>query len=434
MNPDLIVIGGGSAGIEAALTGARLGAETILIHQGSLGGRATHGSLLPSKVWLHEAYAGRDVSEILARIKTVQEYWIAAQREMLASAGVEIIQQRARITANQEVELLGDERKLCARAIILASGSEPRFPPSLKPDAKRVIAPRLLTRLDWLPKRVVVIGGGPTGTEMAYLFNVLGADVIWIPGKTGILPDFPTTAVSRLEKILMERGVRVVPAVNAPDIKRAEDQATVITDEGSRYAADLVFVAIGRAPDLNNQGLESLNLGADVKPDNYGLVRSGLYLVGDVAGKPFLANRAQAMAHIAVRHALGFPAAPLNLDTLVHAVYSQPEIAWVGDLRAGKLHSIELPLKLVLKAQLDDPAGSFCLYWDEQQRIRGGWILGQNTADALAPLSTAIAAGLVLGDLARSWPANPTLGEILPMAARAALDRAHARPRDDRKS
>jgi pyruvate/2-oxoglutarate dehydrogenase complex dihydrolipoamide dehydrogenase (E3) component len=422
MDKSLIVIGAGPAGIEASLTAARCGARVTLIHEGPLGGRSTHGSLLPSKVWLAAARPGATPAKILERLGKVKSAWVATQQRLLTGAGVECVQGRARITGAGVVEIDGQSDSLQADAVILASGSEPTFPPALKPDGKRVIAPRLLAKLDWLPPRVVVIGGGPTGCEAVHLFNALGAAVTWLPGRPGTLAGFARPAVQILCASFAQRGVEILADADAVDIERGEDQACVVTDTDSRIEAELVFVATGRRADLDGQGLDSLGLDLPPATDTFGYAAQNLYLVGDAAGGPFLANRALAQARIATRHALDLPCAGYTAEAVVHAVYSQPEVAQVGCVEGDGIRSLELPLDTALKAYLRSPDGRFSLSWDAEQRITGGWIVGVHAADALAPVAAAIAAQATLEQLAASWPANPTLGELAPMVARLAVD------------
>lgn len=422
MEKFLSIIGAGPAGIEAALTAARCGAQVTLAHEGPLGGRSTHGSLVPSKVWLGEAQPGIAPATVLARLDSVKVSWAAAQARLLEEAGVRCVQGRARITGPGRVEVAGGHGTITADAIMLASGSEPTFTPALKPDGKRVIAPRLLARLDWLPRHAVIIGGGPTGCETAYLFNQLGVAVTWLPGRPGLLTGFARDAAQALATALVGRGVRMVPDVDAVDIDRGEAGATVIADTAARFECDLIFVATGRAADLADQGLESLGLRLPPVVDGYCRAAPGLYLVGDAAGAPFLANRALAQARIAARHALGRSTPAYRPDTVVHAVYTQPEVAQVGRIEDPGLQRLEVPLDIALKPHLQHPEGRFVLAWDVDKRITGGWVLGTHGADALAPLAAAIAAGATLADLAEAWPANPTVGEIAPMVARMAVD------------
>jgi len=422
MDKSLIVIGAGPAGIEAALTAARCGAQVTLTHEGPLGGRSTHSSLVPSKVWLGEAQPGIAPAAVLARMDAVKDSWVGAQTRLLEEAGVGCVRGRARITGAGRAEVAGRGGTLTADAIILASGSEPIFTPALKPDGKRVIAPRLLTRLDWLPQHAVVIGGGPTGCEMAYLFNRLGVAVTWLPGRPGLLAGFARDAARGLAASLAERGVQMVADVDAVAIERREVGATVIADSGARFECELVFVATGRGADLAEQGLESLGLNLPPAVDGYGRAKAGLYLVGDAAGGPFLANRALAQARIAARHALGLPTPAYRPDTVVHAVYTQPEVAQVGRIEDAGLQRLEVPLDIVLKPHLQHPGGQFVPAWDADKHVTGGGVLGPHAADALAPVAAAIAAGATLADLAQVWPANPTVGEIAPMAARMAVD------------
>ncbi len=424
MGKSLIVIGAGPAGIEAALTAARCGATVTLIHEGPLGGRSTHGSLLPSKVWLAEARPGVTPAAILERLNAVKAGWVGTQARLLAEAGVNCVQGRARLAGAGVVEIDGQARSLEAGAVILSSGSEPTFAPALKPDGKRVIAPRLLSKLDWLPQRVVVIGGGATGCESVHLFNALGAGVTWLPGRSGVLAEFARGAADGLSAAMAARGVNIVADVYADDIERGEDTATVVAESGERFEAELVFVATGRRADLDGQGLDALGLDLPPALDGYGRAGHGLYLIGDAAGEPFLANRALAQARIAARHALELPCTPYDPDTVVHAVYSQPEVAQVGRVAGNDLRCLDIPLDTALKAHLQDPVGRFALSWDAEGRVAGGWVLGTHASDALAPVATAIASGATLTQLAATWPANPTLGEIASQAARMAVDAA----------
>ena len=268
----------------------------------------------------------------------------------------------------------------------------------------------------------MIIGGGPTGCETAYLLNQLGAAVTWLPGRPGLLTGFVREAAQGLAAALAERGVQMVPDADAVDIERGEAGATVIADSGARFECELVFVATGRGADLKQQGLERLGLSLPPAVDGYGCAAAGLYLVGDAAGGPFLANRALAQARIAARHALGLPTAPYRPDTVIHAVYTQPEVAQVGRIEDPGLHWLGVPLDIALRPHLQHPEGRFVLAWNVDKRITGGWVLGTHAADALAPVAAAIAAGAALTDLAQAWPANPTVGEIAPMVARMALD------------
>ncbi|APZ44229.1 FAD-dependent oxidoreductase [Acidihalobacter ferrooxydans] len=421
MEKSLIVIGAGPAGIEAALTAARAAARVTLIHEGPLGGRSTYGSLLPSKVWLNAARPDIAPAAVQQRLQHVTAAWVDVQTRLLDDAGVTRVQGRARIAGPGMVEVDGQSKPLGADAVILASGSEPTFKAELKPDGKHVIAPRLLGKLGSLPKRVVVIGGGATGCETAYLFNTLGSAVTWLPGRSGVLAEFPRGAADTLSAALAARGVNIVGGVYATNIERSEPSATVVSDAGEQYEADLVFVATGRRADLAAQGLDALGLDLPPTLDPYGQAAPGLYLIGDATGEPFLANRALAQAYIAARHALGLPVAPYNPDTLVHAVYSQPEVAQVGRVDGAGIRCQEVPLDLALKAHLQDPAGRFALCWDTAGHITGGWVAGAHAADTLAPVVTAIATGGTLEQLGATWPANPTLGELASIAARTAL-------------
>lgn len=422
MNISVIVIGAGPAGIEAATTAALCGAHATLIDSGPPGGRATHGSLLPSKVWLGEARPGATPASILESVASVKQSWMAACRRRLDAAGVTCIQGRAQLVGPGRVMVEGSKQPLAAEVIVLACGSEPVFEPALKPDGKQVIAPRHLSMLQQLPRRMVVIGAGATGCEMVHLFNAMGVEVTWLTGTGDMLPGFVREAADMLAAAMAGRGVEIVPDARACDIERRRHEVVVIDHRGRRHAADQVFVATGRRADLDGQGLESLGLDSSAPVDAHGCIRPGLYWIGDAAGTPFLANRALAQARIAVRHALGLAVDPYAPNHVVQAVYSQPEVAQVGRVQGAGIQTQVIGLDQALKSHLLDPHGKFALCWDERGRITGGWVVGRHASEALAPVVTAIAAGANLAQLAAAYPANPTLGELAAMAARVAED------------
>jgi pyruvate/2-oxoglutarate dehydrogenase complex dihydrolipoamide dehydrogenase (E3) component len=435
-SPHVLVIGAGPAGLEAALTAAELGAQVVLVHDAPLGGRAYGGSLVPSKVWLAEAQIGAPPEDLLARIVAVQSSARATALRELDAAGVTRIAGRGRIARPRVVTVTsgdGAERTFDVDLVVLATGSEPTFPSHLKPDGTRVIAPRHLTALQSVPRRVAVLGGGATGAEAVELFLGRGARVTWVPGRARPLREFAPAAVDGLVQSFAERGVEILPGTRAATLARPEGAPLVLTTEnGGQVEADLVFVAVGRVADRTGQGLEAAGLPTDaalnVAPS--GAVTPWLYLVGDVAGEPFLANRAAAQARLAVRHALGVACereVTRALLPVVRAVYTRPELAQVGELEGPDLIVHEAPFDLVLRAHLDRPAGRFALAADQEGRVRGAWAVGRHASETLAPVAAALALDGTVAGLAATWPASPTLGELAPVVARRMLARGAGR-------
>ena len=439
----IIVLGGGPVGIEAALTAAHAGAKVTLISNAPIGGRAGWHSLLPSKVWLALAGAAGshaqipglletnprvDAGALLSHLRAVRQAWSDAQRQALLDAGVTIVAGTARFSARNQVKITQGEAEaatLNADAFIVASGSVPRFPPAMRPDGERILAPRFAAGLDPLPEEIIVIGGGATGSEFAYLFLALGARVTWLVGEEGILPTFHPDAGSLLAEIFSARGMAVHVGQNAVSAERDGERVTVTLADGSRHSAGHAFLAIGRRPDLDDLNLAAAGLSNGTLPPLDAYNRSPnprLYFVGDAAGGSLMVNKGQAQARIVAHHAVGRTTPPYNPASALFAIYTEPQVAQVGTVDGKGVAVVRLPTTAALKGRLlAEPAGFVQLtYEPESGLLLGGVAVGDHAADVLAPLALAIHHGMALSDLAPLYVAHPTLSELLFAAARAA--------------
>lgn len=444
----IVVIGGGPAGIEAAKAAATAGATVTLVSDGPIGGRAGWHSLLPSKVWLAAAdtagvvaereaigLAGSegaqpDAAAILVRLKAVKERWNEEQAKDLEKLGVEVVPGRACFTGPQSVVISDrdgeEQQRLEADRIIVATGSNPIFPQGLKPNGRQILAPRFASHLSELPATVVVIGAGATGCEFVYLFNRLGSEVTWIVDQFGVLPQFVPAAGALLKEALVARGVTVVEGEIAERIETDEERgATVVLSDGSEHRAKIAFVAIGRRPDLHSLDLEAAGLDAPigVVTDAYG--RSdvpAIYVVGDAAGAPMVANGASAQAWVAGRHAAGAAVIPYRPESTVAAIYTEPQVAQVGLLEGEGIATVEVPFSASLKARLLPEERGFLLLAYEQSsgRLTGAAAAGSHAADVLAPVAVALQMDATLADLETIYPAHPTLSELAFVAIREA--------------
>jgi dihydrolipoamide dehydrogenase len=446
MSKKIVILGGGPAGIEAARAAVSAGARVTLVTDSPVGGRSGWSSLLPSKVWLTTGDTFGLMSEaeklgltaeggkpnpgaVLARIKAVKETWNSRQLALLTTAGVEIITGVGAFTTGREVTVknsAGDEiAYLRSDAVIIAGGSVPVFPPALRPDGKRVIAPRMASNLDWLPQSVVVIGGGPTGTETVYLFNRLGAKVTWVVNPSGVLPHFAREAGQFVAEVFTRRGVQLVWNSTAERIDRAEDGVTVVLTDGAAYPAEMAFVAIGRAPDVSRLNLEvtgAMMNGNAPQVDALGRTSvPGIYAVGDVTGAPMLANRAMAQAWVAGKHAAGAEVTAFREETVIHAIYSEPQVAQVGRVEGNGLRQVRLEFADGLKQHLlSEGDGFVTLALNSARQVTGGVAVGPHAADVLAPVAVAIQMNATVDDLAPIFAAHPTLSELPFAAARLA--------------
>lgn len=448
MAKKIIIIGGGPAGVDAAEAAAKAGAQVTLVSNTPIGGRAGWASLLPSKVWLTTADSLALFSEadelgitglddlnlalptIIERIRTVKKSWNTQQKEKLAALGVQFVAGTARFEAADTIKVIHEEgeepKMLQADAFIVTTGSVPIFPPTMKPNGKTVIAPRFASALDTLPDSIVVVGGGATGSEFVYLFNRLGLEVTWIVDEFGVLPDFDPDAGRFIADTLVKRGVKLVSGQLASHIDEVDGGIEVVLADGSRHAAAMAFLAIGRKPDVAALNLEGAGLVLEkgtVAVDEYGRsAQPHIYLAGDVTGNPMIANKATAQAWVAGQHAAGQTPATFSPETVIGAIYTEPQVAQVGVLSGDNVKTSQVAYAASMKSHLlPESAGFVKLAYDaNDKRILGAVAVGQHAADVIAPAAVAIRAGLTTQEFGVLYGAHPTFSELAFAAARQA--------------
>lgn len=444
-----VILGGGPVAIEAAVMAARGGAEVVLVTEGEMGGRATWDSLLPSKVLLAAAGllrmaagAGRagvdcgtprlSIAAVMGTIRKLSLASAARFEERTRQAGVRTIRGVAsfagpglvRVDRQQERQEVPFDRAL------VATGSVPIFPLRLKPDGRRVLAPRFASHMEEVPSDIVIVGGGVTGTEFAHAFHALGAHVTIVTDEPTLLPRVDEDVSRELESRYRRAGIEVKLSSPCEEATLDGDRVRVRTRSGEDVEGSHAFIAIGRRPDLDRLGLEALGLRLDrgaIPADAYGETSSpGVFVAGDASGPPFTVNKGIAQARVAVARALGAAVQPFDPRLVVEAVYSHPEVARVGlcerDAReAGRrVRTARVDYRALLKAWLVGEAEGFAkLVVDaDTGAVLGATAVGGHASDALLPVATAIAGGLDAHRLASVSPAHPTVGEITIEAAR----------------
>jgi len=451
----LVIIGGGPAGIAAAAEAGRLGAQVTIIEGEHLGGRAVWHSLLPSKVWLaaadrlgsygHDALLGLhpavqriDFGALTARIAALSATTRDRHRAELDGLDVRVQHGAASLVDAHRVRVKdGDgERVLEADAVILATGSGPRLLPQVKPDGKRILAPRLMSHQTAIPGSTIVLGAGVTGAEYAYLFSQLGAAVTWVTDLPEILPVSDSDISGHLASTLAGRGVTILTDSPVESAIADESGVTVTLRDGRTLRAEGAFIALGRIPHTAGLNLEAAGLAvgpAGIAVDGFGQTAvPGLYAVGDVTGPPMTANKGMAQGLIAARHALGAPVAPYRAEAVVEAIYTEPQIAQVGltekaAAAAGQtVIAVRRDYAANLKAHLTGETGGFVkLVIDPATgNVRGAAAVGSHAADVIAVVAALLPRSPTLDDLKPVFAGHPTLSELVFDLAR------WARPED----
>lgn len=439
LNKHILVVGGGPAGVQAALAAAGPGRSVTLVSDTPPGGRAAWQTMLPSKMWL-----ARDVSmplriaELHARYEMIAGAWQRQIQDELDRAGVALRLGVASFTSPHDLQIVPPEGgypdPIAAETVILATGSVPFLPPGLQPDGERIFSPHAIWEMKTLPRSMVVIGAGGPATEYVDAFSRLGVEITWITGPVMVLSAFPPDAGHFIAGVMERRGVRILSGLLARQIDRTESGVRVVTANGGNFEAETAFVAIGLRPDLARLNLPAAGLrpgsSGGLATDPYGRTSVGhIYLAGDAAS-PLSANVSITQGRVAGWHAAGLEVEPPRADMSVMAIYTDPQVAMVGRMsdRGQLLHKARVPFSSCLRAHLMDPERTaseegfieIAYQAAPPRQITGALAVCPEAAEILTPLAVAVQAGMTIDALATVSAAHPTFSELAILAARTA--------------
>ncbi len=447
---DLVVIGGGPGGYSAAFRAADLGLKVALVEKhATLGGVCLNVGCIPSKALLHVAAVKEEAQRLAAHGVSFPEPTLDLDKlrdfksatvarltgglaQMARQRKVEIIRGTARFASLVSLVVTADDggRTVDFRHCVVAAGSSAVRLPFL-PDDPRIVDSTGALELPFVPKRMLVIGGGIIGLEMATVYSALGARVDVVERLDGLLAGVDRDAVASWRKENAHRfgdvflGARVEKAVAGSD-------GIAVTIAGSppvERSYDLVLQAAGRRPNGAVLELEK----ARVAPDARGFITVDsqmrtstphIFAIGDIAGEPMLAHKAVHEGHVAAEAAAGMKS-HFDASVIPSVAYTDPEIAWVGVTEdaakaAGrKVETAKFPWAASGRAIANGAAyGMTKLVFDpDTHRVIGGVIVGPNAADMIGEICLAIEMGADAVDIGRTIHPHPTLGETIGMAA-----------------
>ncbi|HKA12209.1 MAG TPA: FAD-dependent oxidoreductase [Candidatus Dormibacteraeota bacterium] len=447
MRYDLAVIGGGSAGLAAAKFAARMGATVVLVEAERIGGDCTWTGCVPSKALIHAArvshqarasgWLGAQSVDFAAVARHVHEavgcVYAFETPDSLRAEGVEVVLGRARFVGTRTIEAAG--RRLEARRFVVCTGAEPVVPsiPGLHE------APHLtyltVFELNELPDRLLVLGGGPTGVELAQAFGRLGSEVTVFDQLDRLLAIADPEASAVVEACFRREGVEVVLGAEVARVETGPAGVSVVAG-GRSHHGDALLVAVGRRPRVAELDLEVIG----VRVAKHGIevdaaLRTSqrhVYAAGDVTGGPQFTHYAVWQGYAAARNAL-FPGQVDGVKRAVPwAVFTDPEVAQVGlgeaEARAGgHLVSVHrLPVERIDRAQAEGETDGFLkLVTAGGDRLLGATIVSAGAADLANAIVIALDAGGGLSQLARVIPVYPTRGYgMLQLASVVRLERA----------
>lgn len=433
---DMLVVGGGAAGLTAAGMSAALGAKTALIEAKQLGGDCTWHGCVPSKSLLKAAriahelrHASRfgltaspgelDLGRVMARVRAIRQqvYDDADAPPHFEKLGVEVLTGRARFVSPHTVEVSnrGPARHLNAGCFVIATGTAPRSLEIPGSRAVKMLSNETIFDLEELPKRLLVIGAGPIGIEMAQAFSRLGSAVTVVTSSARILPRDDAELSNLLLEHLRREGVRILlnTAVSA------FDRGVALTTNGEGVNADAVLVAVGRSPNV-----ASLNLAAaGVRCNDKGIVidarcRSSakhIFAAGDVAGRHLFTHMAEHMAKVAVTNAILHIPTRLDDKHVPWTTFTDPELAHLGEkeddlVRRGVRFSVlRFPYSQLDRAIADsDTSGLIKVLASRWGHILGVTIFGARAGDLIGEWAVAMKNRIRLDKLSSTIHPYPT--------------------------
>ncbi|BAP88756.1 dihydrolipoamide dehydrogenase [Burkholderiales bacterium GJ-E10] len=454
---DLLVLGAGPGGYSAAFRAADLGLRVALVERGpTLGGVCLNVGCIPSKALLHVAAVLEEAVHLagvgvefappqidLAKLRAHRSQVVGKLTSGLAAMAklrkVDVLRGTGRFADAHTLAWTaaegGETRNIGFRQAIIAAGSEPVALPFL-PQDPRIVDSTGVLELPFLPKRMLVIGGGIIGLEMATVYSALGARVDVVELTDGLMPGTDRDLVKVWHKRNEHRFDRVLLRTRAAAVE-ALPEAVRVRFEGEQAPEgtvdyDLVLVSAGRRPNGKAIGAEA----AGVQVDDRGFIPTDaqmrtnvahIFAIGDIAGAPMLAHKAVHEGHVAAEVAAGHKAA-FDARVIPSVAYTDPEIAWAGltedeaRARGVAVKKAVFPWNASGRAIANgrDEGFTKLLFDETTHRIVGGAIVGTHAGDLIGEIVLAIEMGADAVDIGKTIHPHPTLCESVGLAAEVA--------------
>ena len=442
---DVLVIGGGAAGLSAAGIATNLGAKTAMIEREALGGDCTWTGCVPSKTLLkaakvvHQARTASaygltdqpmtvDFAGVMAHVRETRQevYEDADAPEIFEDMDIDVIEGEAHFLDSHTVSVAGADgatRQLTSSYIIIATGASPLVPPIDGLQAVDYLTNETLFELEEQPDRLAIVGAGPIGTEMAQAFTRLGTEVTVIDMADRILTNDDPALAATLRETLEAEGVEYVLDAQVEGVSQADGVITVEAGEGRTVEADALLLATGRAANVDGLNLEAAGVeysrkGVTVN-DRCRTSQSHIYAAGDVTGRFQFTHMSNHMAKVAVTNALLKMPSKMDIDHVPWVTYTDPELAHVG-ARADQLDAdgvsydtYRFPYNKLDRAITEgETTGQIKVHAKSLTgRILGASVLGAHAGELITSFAIAMRNGVTLRNIGDTIHPYPAWGE-----------------------
>ena len=444
---DLVIIGGGSAGLTAASFAIQLGARVALLEKHRIGGDCTWTGCVPSKTLIKTAAvahemrtAGRyglpsvepqvDLKAVMAHVHdVVASVYEHEAPETLRADGIDVFMGAARFLDPHTLAV--GETQLTARNVLIATGAHPFIPPIAGLDDIDYLTYESVWDMETLPKRLLIVGAGPIGCEMAQAFRRLGADVSLAASRDRLLPREDPAASRVMGQVFEKQGIELHYQARAERAWQDDDGIHVLAG-GVEMVGDVLLVVAGRRPNVSGLDLEKAAVGYSAQgiqtDDNLRTSQRHIYAAGDCTGGLQFTHYAGWQAFMAVRNALLPGASKGVTDQVPRATFTDPQIAHIGltedqareKFAPDALMTCEWPMEKVDRARTDGSTDGFVkLVHKKNGDLLGATIVAAHAGEMIHEWIAALGQGLKVGDLAGVIHIYPTYSTASMQAAAA---------------
>lgn len=438
MSFDVVILGGGSGGYACALRSAQLGLKVALIEADKLGGTCLHRGCIPTKALLHAgevADNARDAHEfgINATFNSIDMNGVNAYKDgvisklhkglqgLVKSRGIEYVEGKGKLINKTTVEVNG--KQYTGKNVVLATGSYAKTLPGLDIDGAKVMTSDQALHLNYVPKSVIVLGGGVIGCEFASVWKSFGAEVTIIEGLPRLIALEDESSSKQLERAFRKRGINFEVGTKFQSHKVDSTGVTVTLENGKTFTADVLLVAVGRGPVSQGLGYEEAGIKMDrghVIVDNKCRTSvPGVWAVGDLIPTLQLAHVGFQEGILVAEEIAGLNPRPINYDGVPRVTYSEPEVASVGlstaTAKERGFDVVELTYDLAGngKANILKTAGSIKLVSQKNGPVLGIHMVGARVGELLAEAQLIFNWEASAKDVAPLIHAHPTMSEAM---------------------